>query len=104
ADHFSLQQSGTFSRRPGIPLEAEGLGGLPELLFIAFILFPGDVAGMSIANQHQPLLSRQPFVAQPSVGALTMPATAKDISTRIPRAMHGGAGAAQRQRRPNQLT
>src|SRR2546426_1091578 len=31
-------------------------------------------------------------------------APAKGVSSRIPRAMHGGAGAAQRQRRPNQLT
>src|SRR5207249_321396 len=101
ADHFSLQQSGAFSRRSGIPLEAQSLGRLPQLLLIAFILFPADVAGMRITNQHLPLLLRQPFVPEPPIGALMVAAAAKDVGSCIPRVMESRAGAAQRQRCPH---
>src|SRR5437667_4804385 len=89
---------------PAFRSKPRALADCRSLLFIAFILFPGDVAGMGVANQHLPLFPRQSFLPKPSVGLLSETAPAKGVSSRIPRAMHGGAGAAQRQRRPNQLT
>ena len=101
--NLSLQQSGTFSSRPGISLEAEGLGGFPELLFVAFILLPGDIRRMGVANQHVPLVSRQPLVTEPAIGLLAPAATAKGVGSGVPRIVDRTAGAAQRQGDPGQF-
>jgi len=54
ADNFPLQQSGTFSGRPGIAPEAEGLRGGAQPLQVVFVFLPGNVPWMRVANQHLP--------------------------------------------------
>ena len=56
ADNFPLQQSGTFSGRPGIAPEAEGLRGGAQPLQVVFVFLPGNVPWMRVANQHLPLV------------------------------------------------
>ena len=104
ADDPPLQQGGAFSRRPGVALEAEGLGGSAQPLQVAFVLLPGNVPGMGVANQHQPLILGQIFMPISAVGLLAEAPAPESVSTGIEGMVHDAAGPAQRQGGPNQLT
>lgn len=102
-DRVSLQESRTFSCRPGVSFESDRLGGCTELLFVAFIVLPGDVRRMGVLNQHVPLVWRQTLPPAPSIGLLAPAGTAKGLGSRVPRIVHRSTGTAQRQRRPDQF-
>jgi hypothetical protein len=97
AHDASLQQSGTFSRRTTISFGPDRLGRCAHLLLGVLKLLPRDVSGVSIADQHQPLVLREPLKSRSSIGLLAYAATTVDVGARVPRVMKRACGAAQGQ-------
>src|SRR3990170_1712093 len=76
ADYQALEERGTFARRALPPLAPPRLGALAKPPLILLELLPGDVSGMGIRYERDPLLPRQSLerAVAVSVPALAGPA------------------------------
>jgi hypothetical protein len=76
ADDQSLEQGGAFAGWAGAAVVAVGggVGGQADL--VGLELFPADVAGMGVGDQHRPLLARQDAGGHRAVSAAVIGAAA----------------------------
>ena len=101
-DHQSLQQRWALARRTLAAIGADRLSILPEAPQVLFVLLPGDVAGMSILEQH-PLFARQLRVGGASIGVVASPTAAINERTRITRIVKNVQGPAVGEFGPHQV-
>jgi hypothetical protein len=83
-DYQALQQSGALAWRTFATVGSDSLRVFAEAQKVLFILLPGDVAGVSILDEH-PLLSRQLGVGGASMRVVASAAPAIYECARIAR-------------------
>jgi hypothetical protein len=93
-DRAPLQQGRTFPRStPTDATEVKPLHrGLQTLLDLQ-VVFPGDVSGVGVANEDQPVRVWQELASHAAVGHCTAARATESIGSRVPGVLHYASGS-----------
>ena len=104
ADREALQQRGSFAGGAGAAVGAVGIGVGGEQLLVLLKLFPGEIAGVCVVDQADPLLAWELPCGGAPVRGLAGPALSIDERAGIARVVQGAQHPPVRQLVPCQLT
>ena len=103
ADDQALQQGGPFARRSMAAIDPEGVGVGAQALEDLLVLGPGDVAGVGVVQEDQPLITRQHVMLEATIGLLLPAPSAEGIGAGVARVFQDAEHAPQIERLPDDL-